>query len=102
MRSRSCLISHRFSSLCFPIFLSLACFAEERKLVLSGDTDLPEAPASIPTHPSRTREVCVRPPNNPRNEGAMDAEAQTIPRTLILTRKRYSQVHLYPFQRAAS
>lgn len=69
---------------------------------LSGDTDLPEAPASIPTHPSRTREVCVRPPNNPRNEGAMDAEAQTIPRTLILTRKRYSQVHLYPFQRAAS
>src|SRR6266487_3963213 len=35
MRSRSCLISHRFSSLCFPIFLSLACFAEERKLVLA-------------------------------------------------------------------
>src|SRR6266487_4230706 len=37
MRSRSCLISHRFSSLCFPIFLSLACFAEERKLVSGHD-----------------------------------------------------------------
>ena len=33
MRSRSCLLSHRFSSLCFPIFLRFAYFAEERKLV---------------------------------------------------------------------
>src|SRR5450631_1719022 len=36
MLSSPCLISHRFSSLCFQIFLNLAYFAGERKLVYSA------------------------------------------------------------------
>src|SRR5450631_949331 len=47
MLSSPCLISHRFSSLCFQIFLNLAYFAGERKLVSDARTKDHRSPFSV-------------------------------------------------------